>query len=116
MRSSLPKTMLAKEFDIEIRGRESVFDALVREGKAASFLHAVEIVGRHFPPPGGGRWRDLVEWVEDYEGQERRPEGAGGVPTKIPCSRPVAYQQASPPCGLSPAGSRRALSETKNHK
>lgn len=62
-------------FQVEIRGRESVFDALIREGKARDFPDAVRLVGEQFPPPGGGRWRELLAWIEDYENEEAKAAG-----------------------------------------
>lgn len=100
-------------FQIEIRGRESIFDALIHAGQALDFDHAVRLVGAAFPPPAGGRWGELAAWVQDYEDHER-PEVAGDTPTKsIPARRPATYQQTPPSCWLSPAGSRRTLSETE---
>ncbi len=76
MRSGLNKVALAATFDVEIRGRESIFDCLVREGRAENFSRAVELVGRRLPPPSGGRWGELAAWVENYEDHER-PEAGG---------------------------------------
>ena len=62
---------LAREFCIELNGKQSVYDALVKSGKAENFHHAVQMVAEKFPPSRAGltmtSWSALAVWSWDYD-------------------------------------------------
>jgi len=77
---------LAARFSIELRGKADIFDALVREKRAASFDQALEMVAAELPTGTPSRWSELAAWSLDYEAAEGSPEatrsstaGAGSV-------------------------------------
>ncbi len=63
----------AAEFGIELRGKMSIYDALIKAGKAGSFHAAVRVVAKRFPASKAGlshSWRELAEWSFDYDHAE----------------------------------------------
>ena len=68
---------LAARFSIELRGKADIFDALVREKRAASFDQALEMVAAELPTGTPSRWSDLAAWSLDYEAAEGSPEATG---------------------------------------
>lgn len=67
---------LAQKFGIELRGKADIFDALVREKRAASFEQALELVAAELPTGTTSRWSELATWSLDYEAAEA-PEAPG---------------------------------------
>jgi hypothetical protein len=61
---------LAREFGIELKGKVSVYDALVQVGAAENFHEAVRRVAEKFPPSRAGltaSWSELALWLWDYD-------------------------------------------------
>ena len=67
---------LAARFNVELRGKADIFDALVREKRAASFEQALELVAASLPTGSDSRWSELAVWSLDYEAAEA-PEAPG---------------------------------------
>jgi hypothetical protein len=67
---------LAQKFGVELRGKADIFDALVREKRAASFEQALELVAASLPTGSDSRWSELAIWSLDYEAAEA-PEAPG---------------------------------------
>ena len=65
---------LAQKFSVELRGKADIFDALVREKRAASFEQALELVAAELPTGTASRWSELAAWSLDYEATEGSPE------------------------------------------
>jgi len=64
------RSALAQELGIELKGKESVYDALIKAGKAQSFDQAVRLVAEKFPPSRVGftsSWSELALWLWDYD-------------------------------------------------
>ena len=68
---ALPRSDLAREFNLELKGKESIYDALVKAGVAQNFHHAVRLVAEKFPPSRAGitssSWSNLALWLWDYD-------------------------------------------------
>lgn len=67
---SFPRSELAREFNIELKRKESIYDALIRHGAAKNFHDAVRIVAEKFPPSRAGftsSWSELALWLWDYD-------------------------------------------------
>lgn len=73
MRGSIERAVAARAFNVELIGKESIFDALIRAGHAIDFAGAVAMVGRRFPPEQS-TWNDLAAWVESYSAAEAPPQ------------------------------------------
>ena len=67
---------LAQKFSVELRGKADIFDALVREKRAAGFEQALEMVAAELPTGTASRWSELAIWSLDYEAAEA-PEAPG---------------------------------------
>ena len=67
---------LAQKFSVELRGKADIFDALVREKRAASFEQALELVAAELPTGVASKWSELAIWSLDYEAAEA-PEAPG---------------------------------------
>ena len=65
---------LAARFSIELRGKADIFDALVREKRAASFEQALEMVAAELPTGTASRWSELASWSLDYEAEESKTQ------------------------------------------
>ncbi len=57
----------AKAFDLELKGKADIFDALVKSGKAQNFAEAVAQVAVKMPPKGGHGWDELAAFTVDLE-------------------------------------------------
>lgn len=75
---AFPRADFAKEFSIELHGKMSIYDALIKAGKAGSFHEAVRMVAKRFPASKAGlshSWREIAEWSFDYDhGENRSPD------------------------------------------
>ena len=67
---------LAARFNVELRGKADIFDALVREKRAAGFEQALELVAAELPTGVASKWSELAIWSLDYEAAEA-PEAPG---------------------------------------
>jgi len=67
---------LAARFNVELRGKADIFDALVREKRARSFEQALEMVAAELPTGVASKWSELAIWSLDYEAAEA-PEAPG---------------------------------------
>ena len=65
---------LAARFNVELRGKADIFDALVREQRASSFEQALELVAAELQTGTASRWSELAIWSLDYESAEGSPE------------------------------------------
>ena len=65
---------LAARFSIELRGKADIFDALVREKRAAGFEQALEMVAAELPTGTASRWSELASWSLDYEAEESKTQ------------------------------------------
>lgn len=74
IKAAYTPAQLAEKFAIELRGRADIFDALVREKRAASFDQALEMVAAELPTGTLSRWSELAAWSLDYEAAEGSPE------------------------------------------
>lgn len=86
IKAAFPPAELAARFNVELRGKADIFDALVREKRATSFEQALELVAAELPTGTASRWSELATWSLDYEAAEGSPEatrsstaGAGSV-------------------------------------
>ena len=65
-----PRSDLAREFQLELKGKKSVYDALIESGKARDFHQAVRLVAEKFPPSRAGftsSWSQLAEFSWDMD-------------------------------------------------
>lgn len=70
---AFPRAEFACEFGIELRGKMSIYDALINAGKAENFHQAVRMVAERFPASKAGLssgWRELAEWSFEYDHAE----------------------------------------------
>ena len=65
---------LAQKFSVELRGKADIFDALVREKRAAGFEQALEMVAAELPTGTASRWSELASWSLDYEAEESKTQ------------------------------------------
>ena len=65
---------LAARFNVELRGKADIFDALVREKRAAGFEQALEMVAAELPTGTASRWSELASWSLDYEAEESKTQ------------------------------------------
>ena len=65
---------LAARFNVELRGKADLFDALVREKRASSFEQALEMVAAELPTGTASRWSELASWSLDYEAEESKTQ------------------------------------------
>ena len=65
---------LAARFNVELRGKADIFDALVREKRASSFEQALEMVAAELPTGTASRWSELASWSLDYEAEESKTQ------------------------------------------
>jgi len=67
---AFPRSDLAREFGIELNGKMSIYDALVKASIAKDFHDAVKVVAARFPPSRAGftsSWSELSLWLWDYD-------------------------------------------------
>ena len=67
---AFPRSDLAREFQLELKGKASIYDALIQAGKASDFHQAVRLVAEKFPPSRAGltsSWSQLAEFLWDYD-------------------------------------------------
>ena len=67
---AFPRSDLAREFNLELKGKESIYDALVKTGAVENFHEAVRLVAEKFPPAKAGftsSWSELALWLWDYD-------------------------------------------------
>lgn len=65
-----PRSDLACEFQVELKGKESIYDALIKSGQARDFHAAVRLVAEKFPPSRAGfqaSWSELALWSWNYD-------------------------------------------------
>jgi hypothetical protein len=67
---------LAQKFGVELRGKADIFDALVREKRAASFEQALELVAASLPTGSDSVWAEPAVSSLDYQAAEA-PEAPG---------------------------------------
>ena len=65
---------LAARFNVELRGKADLFDALVREKRASSFEQALEMVAAELPTGTASRWSERASWSLDYEAEESKTQ------------------------------------------
>lgn len=67
---AFPRSDLAREFGVELKGKASIYDALIQAGLAGDFHSAVRLVAERFPPSGAGfssSWSEFALWLWDYD-------------------------------------------------
>lgn len=67
---NFPRSDLAREFNLELKGKASIYDTLVKSGSAESFHQAVRLVAEKFPPSRAGlqtSWSELALFTWDYD-------------------------------------------------
>lgn len=74
IKAAFPPAELAARFNVELRGKADIFDALVREKRAASFEQALELVAAELPTGTASRWSELASWSLDYEAEESKTQ------------------------------------------
>lgn len=66
-----PRSDLAREFNLQLNGKESIYDALVKASVADGFHQAVRLVAEKFPPERAGlnsaTWSQLALWLWEYD-------------------------------------------------
>lgn len=68
-----PRSDLAFEFSIELKGKMSIYDALIKAGLSSNFHESVRLVAERFPPERAGlscSWSKLAEWSYSYDHAE----------------------------------------------
>ncbi len=74
IKAAFPPAELAARFNVELRGKADIFDALVREKRAAGFEQALEMVAAELPTGTASRWSELASWSLDYEAEESKTQ------------------------------------------
>lgn len=67
---AFPRSDLAREFSVELKGKASIYDTLVQAGIAENFHQAVRLAAEKFPPSRAGftsSWSELALWLWDYD-------------------------------------------------
>ena len=67
IKKSYSPAEFAQEMGVELKGKADIFDALLREGRAKSFVEAVELVAKTMPSKQSSNWTELAKWNIDYE-------------------------------------------------
>ena len=65
-----PRSDLAREFNLELAGKMSIYDALIKAGQARDFHSAVRLVAEKFPPSRAGltsAWSHIAEFAWDMD-------------------------------------------------
>lgn len=67
-----PKAELARLMGVELVGKQDVFDALVKSGKASSFVEAVTLTAQAYNEEKETKISALAKWSLDYQAGESR--------------------------------------------
>lgn len=67
-----PKAELARLMGVELVGKQDVFDALVKSGKASSFVEAVTMTAQAYNEEKETKISALARWSLDYQAGESR--------------------------------------------
>jgi hypothetical protein len=65
--SNIDRNQVARDLRIGIKGKESIFEMLVRTKNALDIQDATTLLSIIYPPPFGGTWRKYVDRMEDKE-------------------------------------------------
>ena len=74
MKNSYSPAEFSKHMGVELRGKADVFDALIREGRATNFVHAVQLVATKMPSQHKSSWSELAQWNLEYKNDPDDPK------------------------------------------
>jgi hypothetical protein len=74
IKKSFSSAEFSKQMGVELRGKADIFDALIREGRATSFVHAVQLVASKMPSPHTSSWQSLAQWNLEYKNDPDDPK------------------------------------------
>jgi hypothetical protein len=79
----------AKNMGVEIKGKEDVFDALIKSGKASDFKDAITQVALKMPSKTDSKWSDLARFTVDFDKADPIPNPQVLGPVKTGLNRRV---------------------------
>lgn len=104
IKSSFTPAQFAETFGVEMKGKQDIFEALVKAGKAPDFKSALEMVARRMPTGTESSWSDLAKWSLDYQKSEMPLS-----PETVPPPHATGADDAPAPPGRAADAARRSM-------